>query len=464
MWYSEMSMRSYQEALAYLEQFADYEKVRSASYTPGTFDLGRIEALLAGLGNPHRRYQIVHVAGSKGKGSVCAIVESVLRAAGFRTGLYTSPHLHTFRERIRVSGALIARAEVLTLANELAPHVEAIPGLTWFEIVTAMGLVYFARQGVEVAVVEVGLGGRLDATNVVSPLVSVITSLSLEHTAWLGNTLAQIAAEKAGIIKPGVPVVSAPQAPEALQVIQRRCAELNSPLTLVGRDWNMEYGAITWEGQNFFVVPPGQSRFRGLPSKRVSFFVNLAGRHQAINATVALAALAPLGPAGLEISPRAMREGLQRVKWPGRMEILSADPLLVCDGAHNGDSARQLVAALREWFPGQDWTLIFGASSDKDFGAMFDALVPFAGRIVLTRARHPRAADPERLAELVRERGNQAQVANDLAEALDIALAPSGAGTATIVAGSLFAAADARFAWAQRSGATLPETDDQESS
>lgn len=451
-------MESYQEALAYLEQFANYEKTRSASYAPGTFDLARMETLLARLDNPHHGCKVVHVAGTKGKGSVCAMVESVLRAAGFRTGLYISPHLHTFRERIQVKGAYIPRQDVAALVSELSPHLEAIPGLTWFEIVTAMGLLYFARQQVEVAVVEVGLGGRLDATNIVSPTVSVITSLSFDHTAWLGNTLAQIAAEKAGIIKPGLPVVSAPQAPEALKVIERRCAELDSPLTLVGRDWTFEPGEISLEGQSFLVVPAGQPRFQR-SRERLPFFVKLLGQHQLVNATVALAALSQVEKSGLEISPRHMREGLASVQWPGRLEVLSADPLVVCDGAHNGDSAKRLVAALKEWFPGKRWTLIFGASSDKDFAAMFDALAPFAEQTILTHSHHPRAADTDKLTGLVRARGGEVQIAEDIAVALESAVAHPDAEMGVIATGSLFVAAEARAAWAQRSGQTPPESD-----
>jgi dihydrofolate synthase / folylpolyglutamate synthase len=321
-----------------------------------------------------------------------------------------------------------------------------------------MGLLYFARQQVEVAVVEVGLGGRLDATNIVSPLVSVITSLSFDHTAWLGNTLAQIAAEKAGIIKPGRPVVSAPQAPEALKVIERYCNDLGSPLTLVGRDWTFEPGEISLEGQNFLVVPAGQPRFRR-SRERLPFFVKLLGQHQLVNATVALAALAQVEHGNLEISPKHMREGLASVQWPGRLEVFSADPLVVCDGAHNGDSARRLVAALNEWFPGKRWTLIFGASSDKDFAAMFDALVPFAEQIVLTHSHHPRAADIDKLAGLVRERGGEVQTAVDVAEALETAVSHADSETGVIAAGSLFVAAEARAAWARRSGGVLPESD-----
>ncbi len=452
-------MDTYKDALNYLERFANYEKTRTVAYTPGTFDLARMEALLARVGNPHRQYSIVHVAGTKGKGSVCAMLEAVLRAAGYRTGLYTSPHLHSFCERIQVNGQLIPRQAVVALANEMAAPAEAIAGLTWFEMVTAMGLLYFAQQQVEIAIVEVGLGGRLDATNVVTPLVSVITSLSFDHTAWLGNTLAQIAAEKAGIIKPNVPAVSAPQPPDALRVIEQRCAAMNSPLVVVGRDWRFAPGEISSEGQHFLVIPPGQSRFDHAALEHVPMFVRLLGRHQVVNATVALATLAKLERLGLDIAPRHMRKGLATVTWPGRLEVLSHEPLVVCDGAHHGDSARQLVAALAEWFPNRHWTFIFGASSDKDFDAMFDALVPFARQIILTRSHHPRAADPEKLAGLVQARGGRAQIAADVAQALQVALQATDQ-PGIVATGSLFIAAETRLAWARRAGTPWPESDD----
>jgi dihydrofolate synthase/folylpolyglutamate synthase len=450
-------MRTYHESLIYLDQFANYELNRSVPYAPKTFDLARIEQLLSRLGNPHRSLKIVHVAGTKGKGSTCLMIESVLRAAGYRTGLYISPHLHTFRERIQVSGGMIERDEVAALVDEIEPHVAAAPGLTWFEIVTAMGLLYFARKQVDVAVVEVGLGGRLDATNVVTPLVSVITSLSFDHTAWLGNTLAQIASEKAGIVKPGVPVVSAPQKDEALAVIERVCEENKSPLTLVGRDWLYAPGQIEPGGQWFARLRPDW--YQDFWPQPEFYWIPLLGRHQIVNATTALAVLDLLRAQRLMISPHAVEPGVRTVQWPARMEVLSPEPLVVTDGAHNGESAQRLAVALREWYPGRKWTLIFGASSDKDFAAMFDALLPMTSHVILTRAHTARAADPERLAELVTARGKQVEMAESVAGALDFALRASDDHAGAIITGSLFVAAEAEAAWAARTGAPMPETD-----
>jgi len=278
---------NYTEAIAYLHSLTDYEKTRIKRYTPETLDLSRVESLLTALGNPHTQFPAVHVAGTKGKGSTSAMIEACLRAADYRTGLYTSPHLHTFRERIQVAGRKITREEVVELVEEIHPLIERMPGVTTFEAITAMGFLTFARSEVDVAVVEVGLGGRLDATNVLTPAVSVITSISLDHTYLLGDTLGEIAREKAGIIKPNIPTVSAPQRAEAIQVIQSISQERDAPLVEVGRDWDYEPGPTDWDGQRFTArrVSDGGSDLSG------DYRISLLGRHQLENATSALVAL-----------------------------------------------------------------------------------------------------------------------------------------------------------------------------
>ena len=450
-------MRTYHEALAYLDQHANYELNRSVQYAPETFDLSRMEQLLERLGDPQRQFKSVHVAGTKGKGSTCRMIESVLRAAGYRTGLYISPHLHTFCERIQVSGELITREQVAALVDELEPHVATVPGLTYFEIVTAMGLLHLARQPVDVAVIEVGLGGRLDATNIITPQVSVITSLSFDHTAWLGDTLDKIAFEKAGIIKPGVPTVSAPQQPDALAVIERVASERKSPLVLVGRDWLYAPGRIEPDGQWFARVRPDW--YKNFWPSPEFYWIPLLGRHQIVNATAALAALDVLRDAHMAIPPDAVKQGLRSTQWPARLEVLGREPLVVTDGAHNGESAQRLRAALLEWFPDRNWALIFGASSDKDFGAMFEALLPVSSRAIMTRAHTARAADVERLAELAAPYKSRVEVAGSVADALDLALRDADRHTGIIITGSLFVAAEAEEAWAARVGAPPFETD-----
>ena len=437
-------MLTYDQALAYLDRYANYEIDRSARYAPETFDLQRMYDLLARLGDPQQAYATVHIAGSKGKGSTAAMIDAVLRAAGYRCGLYTSPPLHTFGERMRVAGEPIAEAEVAALVEEIAPHAEAVPGITWFEIVTALAFLYFARRAVDIAVIEVGLGGRLDATNVIIPLVSVITSLSYEHTAWLGDTLAQIAFEKAGIIKPDTPVVSAPQAEEALAVIERVCAERGAPLTVIGRDWQYRPGPLRADGQAFDVRPPIGGI---LPARWTRFKLPLLGRHQILNGACAVAALAHLPSDRFPLTAADLVRGLATVEWPGRAEVLSRRPLVLVDGAHNGDSARCLAQTLSDWFPGQRWSIVVGTLTDKDHAAILRALASVAAHLIVTRSRSPRATDPALLAQLAAELGVPTSLAPDVPAALDAALAR---GDAICLTGSLSIAAEARLAWSRR--------------
>lgn len=446
----------YREAIEYLHSLTDYEKRRLERYSPQTLDLSRVERLLEMLGNPHRAYPSVHIAGTKGKGSTSAMIESALRAAGYRTGLYTSPHLHTFRERIRIGPDPIAREEVVALVEELRPLIAQIPGITTFEAITAMAFTYYARKQIEVAVVEVGLGGRLDATNVILPEVSVITSLSLDHTQLLGNTLPQIAAEKAGIIKPGIPVVTAPQKPEALAVIEEKAQEKGAPLTVVGRDWIWEPGPKDLQGQ-FFAVRCLQDR--GSPFAG-AYYIPMLGRFQLENATTALAALHLLCERGFSRLTRdAAQEGLRTVKWPGRMEVLNTDPLIVVDCAHNPYSTEVLREALREWFPGRKWVVIFGASADKDIAGMLRALQPITDYLIVTRSEHPRAATPVELADLAASVGVGAEITVNIHRAFQRARAVLRPKDGILVTGSIFLVAEAREEWARENGRPLPEGD-----
>lgn len=332
---------AYEEALDYVYSLINYELQRPVRYTPDVVSLERPRALMAALGSPQERYPVIHVTGTKGKGSVSAMCASVLQAAGLKVALYSSPHLQDFRERFRINNTLIAPEAFAALVDRIKPLVAQIPGLTWFEVVTSIGFEYFAQQAVDVAVIEVGLGGRLDATNILQkPLVSVITSLSYDHMYLLGNTLAEIAFEKGGIIKAGVPVVSAPQHAEGREVIEHIAAERGAPLTLVGRDWQSVTGKSDLNGQTFMA---------GKAEPLQTYWTPLIGEHQAINATVALAALDQVRIAGLPLSSKitdeAIHSGLQTVNWPGRIEIVERAPWLVLDVAHNAESAEQIGRA-----------------------------------------------------------------------------------------------------------------------
>jgi len=445
----------YVQAIAYLHGLTDYETKRVKRYTPEAFDLARIESLLEALGNPHRDFQSVHIAGTKGKGSTSAMIESCLRAAGYRTALYTSPHLHTFRERIRVAGEKIERDVVVNLVRELRPWVEQMPDLTTFEVITAMGFLYFARSDVEVAVVEVGLGGRLDATNVLTPEAAVITSISLDHTYLLGDTLGEIAGEKGGIIKPGVPTVSAPQRAEAIQVLEAISRRRDVRLVEICRDWDYEMGPADNKGQSFTVrrVVDGGSALDG------KYWIPLLGRHQLENAAAAVATLDQLRRRGFDISAQDVDSGFREVWWPGRMEILSQDPLVVVDCAHNPYSARTLRDALEEWFPDRGWVMVFGASADKDIVGMLETLVPISEYTIVTRADHPRAMAPIELADVVAEVGGGAEVSLNVRKSLDRALTMMDPDNGLLATGSIFLVADLREAWARRVGVPLPDND-----
>lgn len=450
-------MGRYQDALDTIFDYVNYEKKARYPYDAVTFDLSRMERVLEKLGRPHDRFRCVHIAGTKGKGSTSAMVEAVLRAAGYKTGLYTSPHLHTFRERIRLDGGLMPKAELADLLERCLPAIAETPEITAFEIMTALAFEFFARHQVEWAVLEVGLGGRLDATNVVHPAVCAITSLSYDHVELLGHTLSLIAFEKAGIIKPGVPVVSSPQESEAMAVIQRVCADTGARLINIGQDWVYEPDGTELSGQVLTVRGPG-----GEPVLR-DLRIPLLGRHQRDNATTAIAILHELRGQGVNISDEALRAGLASVRWPGRFELLQQRPSLVVDSAHNENSAQKLRAALANYFPRpprRQLAVIFGASADKDIAGMLKTFLepeavtgyPPADKIIVTKSGHPRSAEPAQLADLVRSVSAICPISvhTNLDSALNEALAWAGPDDLICVTGSIFVVAQARHTWATR--------------
>ncbi len=439
---------NYTEALDYIYSYAHPDRPAQPKWTMDEQQLQRVAALLDSLGNPHRSFNSVLIAGTKGKGSTSAFTESMLRAAGHDTGLYISPHLHTFRERIRIRGEYISEAKVAELVERLRPQFEAVPDLTAFELMTSLAFVAYAEAGVRVAVLEVGLGGRLDATNVVDPAVAVITSISYDHMNVLGDTLTLIAREKAGIIRPGALVVSAPQVPEAMTMIEEVCEGRRAELIVVGEEeYRWQPGHISLRGQSFEVG--GQS-----------YWIPLLGLHQLVNATNALAAVDALERrSGIRVPVAARRQGLRDTEWPGRLEVLSRRPYLVVDSAHNGDSALKLRLALAEIFPGRRATLVFGASHDHPFGESLQQLLPAARRVILTRSQHPRATPPETLAQAAAGLGFAAETAPTVREALALALDGADKEALICVTGSIFTVAEARVEWFVRAGLPLPPMD-----
>lgn len=439
--------QAYQQALDFLYATINFEEKPADRYQASKLDPSRTVRLLSLFGEPHLQYPTVHIAGTKGKGSVAAMCAAALRACGLRVGLFTSPHLRDVRERIRIltpqdARGWIGKPDFVNLMKRVEEQFAVVPGLTWFEIMTGIAFRYFADQHVDIAVVEVGLGGRLDTTNVLTPLVSVITSLSLDHTALLGDTLAHIAYEKGGIIKEGVPVVCAPQDDEALAVLRGIAAGKASRLILVGDDWRYKGRS---RHLNIISSPAGSF----VPAD-THFLVALAGDHQLENATVALAALDVIKEEVPALTLAAAARGLANVKWEGRLQTVYAaatKPTFVVDAAHNEDSAAKLAAALAADFDYDDLYFIFGAPEDKEIAKMMRLLFPLAKGVIVSAADHPRATSPERLAEIARSLGFVAVPESSPAGALRRAFAQASAADLICACGSIIFIGDLLNQW-----------------
>lgn len=452
-----MSGKAYQDALDYLYSFVDYSVERSYRYSAEVFELQRVRDLLDTLGNPQNRFKSFHIAGTKGKGSVSALIASVLQSAGYRTGLYTSPHLIRFNERIRVDGVDIPDDELVSTLERMKPAIESIQELTVYEIITALAFLYFAESGVQYASIEVGLGGRLDATNVLNPLITVITSLSYDHMHLLGDRLSDIAAEKAGIIKPGVPIILAPQQLEADLVVATTAEDRAAPLVRVGKEWLFAPGSRHLHGQAMYVWPASEQALMdayvdsagGEEWTPPRYQIPLLGYHQVINAAVAYASLMEAKKLGLDLPESAIRDGFLNVHWPGRFQILNGDPVIIVDSAHNRDSALKLRLALDDYYPGQPVTLIYGASADKDIEGMLSELLPRVTRLLITRADHPRAEDPERLSDIAHSHGVRVEIVEPIGKAINRAIEIARPGEVILICGSLFVAGEALQAWSE---------------
>lgn len=431
---------NYSEAEEYLNSFINYENLSGVSYAFPGYSLEHVEELLRRVGDPHLAAETVHIAGTKGKGSTAAMIAQVLAVSGYKTGLYTSPHLRTLRERIRVSGRLISEAEFGALVTEAKPYLEAARcdaryrQLTFFEALTVLAFIYFRKMKVDFQVLEVGLGGRLDATNVAKPRVCVITPISLDHTQVLGDSLEKIAYEKAGIIKPGCTVVSSPQPEEAAGVISRVCHQQGAKLIRVGED-------ITWREiradlhQQSFAV----SGERG----NHCFTIPLLGNFQVENAAAAIAALEVLAFQGFDISLEDIAKGLAEVEWPGRFQIVSRQPMVVVDGAHNVASIRRLVENVKAYFTCDRVLLVFGVAGDKDIAGIVRELAELSPQVIVTRSAHARAASPLILAAEFARWGIKPSIADTVPEAISQALLLANRRDLVCITGSLFVAAEA---------------------
>lgn len=429
---------TYREAEDYLNIFTDYERMeRGLEHPEDLFDLRRIERLLDRVGNPHVGLRGIHIAGTKGKGSTALFAEAVLRSHGLTTGLFTSPHLVTKEERIQVSGEALKPGEFLEWMNHLRPSLLDLKDSpmppTFFDIITTVGLLHFRSRGVEAAVLEVGLGGRLDSTNVFLPDVCVVTRLGMDHMEKLGATLDRIAAEKAGIIKPSRPVIAHAQEPQARTVLEKRCLETGSPLFWLGEDIRLEAEAGA-DGSAFTVRTPG-GRYPDL-------HLTVLGNHQRVNAAAAIAGAEIFlrQVRGSSLDPDLVRQALAGTRLPGRIEVLADEPLLVVDGAHNPVSVEALLQTVQAGLCYKDLHVVFACSKDKEVRSMLALLAPAVRRWTLTRFDFPRIEDPERLRAILKEVDPQAacEVTRSPLEAMEDAYRRCGPRDCILCCGSFY--------------------------
>jgi dihydrofolate synthase/folylpolyglutamate synthase len=437
------NITTYPSALRWLNDHADYERMRIVRYNSATFHLERMRRLLRKLGNPQQKLQCVHIAGTKGKGSTCAMLESMLRACGYTTGLYSSPHLVDLRERITINGQLIGQTDFVSIMKSVQYWVRRMTDKpTFFEIMTAVAIKYFAEQAVDVAIFETGLGGRLDATNVLKPIACGITQISLDHTEVLGRDLATIAREKGGIFKRGTPAISVEQPPEAAAALRQVAEQTGTPLQFTGEDIEFSYRfeanrelgphtrvCLTTEGNHYehLAVP-------------------LRGEHQALNCGLALALLDRLRSAGFTVPEAKVIEGLANTVLPGRMELAWEEPRILLDGAHNAASMAALIKAIGAHIPYDSLVMIFGCAADKEMGKMLDEVDLGADKVIFTRAKsNPRAADPKDLQKLFLEQSDKmAQTADTLDEALNLAALAVSREDLICVTGSFYLVGEAK--------------------
>ena len=418
---SKKAFRNYQKAIDYLFGRTDYEKQDRLRYNVTTFNLKRMEKLLSLVGNPHTKIRTVHIGGTKGKGSTATMLARMLEANGYKVGLYTSPHVVHLHERITVNSVMISEPQMRDLLNRIYTPVEKLSKTdppTFFEIMTALAFMHFVDTAVDIAIVETGMGGRLDSTNVIKPQVVGITSLSIDHSQQLGNTIDRIAEEKAGIFKQGVPAVTVQQEPAAMQVLKSRAIALNAPLSITGSDIDFSHRFETSREDG----PHTRICLTTPTSKFEHLRVPLYGKHQAINCGLALAMLDKLKSVGYQIDNQKAAEGLHNVSLAGRMEMICQDPRIMIDAAHNAASIKALIHAIGQNVPYDSMVVIFGCNTDKDVRGMLEALQYGADKAIFTRSNSPKAVSPDELAEMYTEIcGKMCQTAASLGPALQLA-------------------------------------------
>lgn len=405
------------------------------------FGLGRIEELLKRLGSPHQQLQVIHISGTNGKGSTLTMTAGILQAKGYKVGTFTSPHLHSYCERYKINGTDISRERIAELLTRLRPHLEKMVAEgfehpTEFEVSTALGFVHFYEEKVDFLVLEVGLGGAIDSTNVVTPLVSVITNVAMDHMDYLGSTIREIATVKAGIIKHGMPVVTAADEPDALKVIREVSLRSKCELVEVDRDVTWKINTSSVEGQEFDLRTM-QNSYKGL-------FIRLIGHHQIVNAATAVAAVEALGKHGYSFADDIVRAGLAKAVWPARLEMVGADPRVLLDGAHNLHGSIALKKALTEVFSYRNLILVFGMLGDKEREKVVAQLAPLAKAVVITKPNSPRAGDWQKIADEVRKYAGEVYLIEDIHSAVQKGMSLAGPGDLVCITGSLYMVAEAR--------------------
>jgi len=442
---SKKPFRSYKAAMEYLFARTDYEKQEHLRYNVTTFNLDRMEKLLSLVGNPHKKIPTVHIAGTKGKGSTATMLAKMLESNDYNVGLYTSPHVVDLHERIMVNSEMISKSEMFSLLNRVYAPVERIAKSdppTFFEIMTALAFMHFAAAKADIAVIETGLGGRLDSTNVIRPEVIGITSLSIDHQHQLGQTIGSIAEEKAGVFKRGVPIVTVQQEPEAMRVLRSHATALKAPLSVTGKDIDFSYRFETSREHG----PHTRICLTTKTSKFEHLRVPLHGKHQAINCGLALAMLDKLKSSGYEIDNEKATAGLKNISLTGRMEMICNDPRILIDAAHNAASIQALIQAIGQNIPYDSMVIIFGCNNDKDVAGMLDKLQYGADKVIFTRSNSAKAMSPEDLADMYTEMcGKMCQAATSLGEALQLARSAVGKEDLICITGSFYLIGQAKM-------------------
>lgn len=442
-------IETFDQALDYIYSKIDFSFTKQQRYSEEVFNLDRMRVFMQKLGDPQNTYKTVHVAGTKGKGSISAMLASALIASGYRTGFYSSPHMIEYTERIQVNGIPISQEDFIHIINHIYPLIQESQGLTTFEITTAIAFQYFKDIQIDIGVIEVGLGGRLDATNIIDPEVSVIASISMDHMGILGNSLEAIAGEKAGIIKEDIPIVVSPQKESVITVFEKFAKDRRAQLIKTDEIIKFTDRKSDLVNQQFNIIYPIKipDDIKAQSKNTIQLSIPLLGKHQMENAGTAFCVLKILQERGYSITEQSIKKGFQTVFWPGRFEFLSRNPFLIIDAAHNNDSSKRLVETVQELFPGEKVILIFGASEDKDIQGMLDNFSKITRQIILTKSTHPRAAKPEIIQQILQNFSGKTIIIDDIQQALKFALEQTQKEDIILASGSVFVAAAIRELW-----------------